>query len=405
MENMLHLLFWFRVLLSAITVLSLSHVVAADAPAAAFCSNIELRDGLKNCQFQFEIRKKATVAFMGGSITEMEGYRPLVCDLLKKMFPGTEFTFIRAGIGSTCSNTGAFRLEKDVFCKGPVDLLFVEFAVNDDQDGHFSKEECIRGMEGIIRHARLLNPDIDIVMTFFVNDGMIKSYQQKKNPLSISAHELVAALYKVPTVNVAGELTNQIEKGTMTWQQYGGVHPVATGAALCAAMMDYLFTMAWSTPASPTQKARSPLPQPLDPQSYFSGRFIDPKEARIMAGWTYGVPDWTQQPKATVREQFKDIPMLCASEPGAEATLDFVGISVGAYIVSGPDSGIVNVNIDGGPPRAVNLAIGPCAVLYYPWTVILGSGLTPGKHTLTLKMSNETKKTGHAMRIVQFAVN
>ena len=31
------------------------------------------------------------------------------------------------------STTGAFRLERDVLSAGPLDLLFVEFAVNDDQ--------------------------------------------------------------------------------------------------------------------------------------------------------------------------------------------------------------------------------------------------------------------------------
>ena len=40
-------------------------------------------------------------------------------------------------IASTCSTTGAFRLRDDVLIKGPVDLFFIEFAVNDDQDaGH-----------------------------------------------------------------------------------------------------------------------------------------------------------------------------------------------------------------------------------------------------------------------------
>ena len=41
------------------------------------------------------------------------------------------------GIASTCSVTGAHRLTRDVLSKGDVDLFFIEFAVNDDQDaGH-----------------------------------------------------------------------------------------------------------------------------------------------------------------------------------------------------------------------------------------------------------------------------
>lgn len=371
---------------------------------------VMLRGTLDNARCQFEHRRKATVAFIGGSITEMEGYRPLVMASLVKRFPDTTFTFLNAGVGSTCSNTGAFRLESDVLSKGPVDLLFVEFAVNDDQDGRFTREECIRGMEGIVRQARLKHPLTDIVMTFFVNEGMIQSYQAGKTPLSIEAHHAVAEHYRVPTVNVAAALTRKIAEGAMTWETYGGVHPAVPGNELCATLMDELFDRSWSSPLPAGHKpAAHALPrQPLDPRSYAGGRFIDPKKARLKSGWTHGVPDWSRQPKAGVRKQFKDVPMLCATEPGAEASLEFEGTAVGAYVVSGPDSGIVEASVDGEPFRPVNLAFGPCAALYYPWTVMLGTDLKAGKHTLVLRMSGETSqpgKTGHAMRIVQFVAN
>ncbi|MDA1162827.1 MAG: SGNH/GDSL hydrolase family protein, partial [Planctomycetota bacterium] len=99
--------------------------------------NIIRRGSYKNSQIRFEREKQGHVAFIGGSITEMNGYRPMVCDFLQKRHPETEFTFTDAGISSTCSTTGAFRLHRDVLAKGPVDLFFIEFAVNDDQDaGH-----------------------------------------------------------------------------------------------------------------------------------------------------------------------------------------------------------------------------------------------------------------------------
>lgn len=90
-------------------------------------------------------QSEARVAFLGGSITEMEGYRPLVEKWLTERFPQTKFSFIRAGISSTCSNTGAFRFQRDVVAQGPVDLLLVEFAVNDDQDAHHDADGCVRG--------------------------------------------------------------------------------------------------------------------------------------------------------------------------------------------------------------------------------------------------------------------
>ena len=84
----------------------------------------EMRSGLKNSQYIFEKTKKGTVAFVGGSITGMS-WRKIVMANLKKRFPDTEFTFILAGVGSTGTMYGAFRLDRDVIQKGKVDLLFV----------------------------------------------------------------------------------------------------------------------------------------------------------------------------------------------------------------------------------------------------------------------------------------
>ena len=136
---------------------------------------VSLRGNYLNSLKKFRDDRKGHVAFLGGSITEMNGYRPMVCEWLQKRFPDTDFTFTNAGIASTCSNTGAFRLHRDVLSEGPVDLLFVEFAVNDDQDAGHDATGCIQGMEGVIRQTRLLNPRTDIVMTHFVNPGMLET--------------------------------------------------------------------------------------------------------------------------------------------------------------------------------------------------------------------------------------
>src|SRR5258706_14209012 len=129
-----------------------------DTAVPADCRNVKFRGSLGNSRIVFEQSLQGHVAFMGGSITEMNGYRPMVCQNLQKRFPKTKFTFTDAGIASTCSTTGAFRLKEQVLDKGPVDLFFLEFAVNDDQDAHHARRECIRGLEGILAHVRRHNP-------------------------------------------------------------------------------------------------------------------------------------------------------------------------------------------------------------------------------------------------------
>jgi lysophospholipase L1-like esterase len=367
-----------------------------------FGDNVEFRGSLANSRLQFERTKKGNVAFMGGSITEMNGYRPMVCEILKKRFPDTEFTVTQAGISSTTSTTGAFRLDRDVLAKGPIDLFFIEFAVNDDQDGHHTRAECIRGLEGIIRHARQSNPNMDIVVTFFVNEGILKSFQAGKTPLSVEAHEAVAKHYSISTINLAREVAAEITAGTLTWKVFGGVHPAPAGNTICASMINELFNRAWikSEPAV----AHVMPAAPLDALNYSAGRFIDPAQAKVKNGWTLGVPEWKKLPGGK-RDRFTSLPMLCATEAGAEATLAFEGTAVGAFIVAGPDAGIAEASVDGGAFQPVDLFHGYSRGLHYPRTVMLGTDLKPGPHTLTLRIAADTKSTGHAMRIMQFVAN
>ena len=94
-----------------------------------------------------------------------------------------------------------------------------------------------------------------------------------------------------------------------------------------------------------------------------------------------------------------------ATEPGAEGTLEFEGTAVGAYVVAGPDAGIVEASIDGAAPRTVNLFHNFSSGLHYPRTVMFGTDLAPGKHTLTFRIAADTKSAGHAARIMQFVAN
>jgi lysophospholipase L1-like esterase len=328
--------------------------------------NVLLRGGLTNSRFQFERRKSGHVAFMGGSITEMNGYRPLVHELLKRRFPGTKFTFTNAGISSTCSTTGAFRLATDVLAKGPVDLFFVEFAVNDQDAGH-ARRECIRGMEGIVRHVRAHNPNADVVFVYFVNPSMLKAIQEGKVPLTIASHEEVARHYAVPSINVAAEVADRIRAKTLTWERYGGVHPGRHGNELAVGLIDELLTRAWKEElAVGTEAEKHPMSgPPLDANHYGAGRFIDPAKAKLAGGWKLERPEWKKIP-GQCRERFREVGLLSAARPGAELTLAFEGRTIGAYLLAGPDAGVVELSIDGGPVAKADLFHAFIRGLHYP---------------------------------------
>lgn len=377
----------------------------ADSKAAS--RNVIRRGSLMNSRIQF-LTGKGHVAFIGGSITEMNGYRPMVCEFLQKQYPDTEFTFTAAGISSTCSTSGAFRLNRDVLSKGPVDLFFVEFAVNDDQDAGHARRECIRGMEGIVRQCRRHNPNMDIVMTFFVNPGMLEQLQNGKTPLSMGAHTEVADHYGIPTIHLAREVADRITAGTLTWKVFGGTHPKPPGNRIAADLIDELLSEAWSTAL---QASAKPVPhavpeKPLDSESYFNGRFLEPKTASVKSGWQVRVPNWKELPGGK-RSRFTEIPMLCATEPGSECTVKFTGKAIGAFVVAGPDAGIVEASVDGGAFQPVNLFHRFSRGLHYPRTVMFAADLEDKEHILRLRISNVSHKDskGHAVRIMQFAVN
>ena len=149
------------------------------------------RTGLTNSFIQFTKEKTGRVAFMGGSITENPGWRNKVTQYLTERFPETKFEFIDAGISSTGSTPGAFRLASEVLAKGKIDLFFEEAAVNDRTNG-FDNPAQVRGMEGIVRHMKISNPLVDIVVMHCVDPEKIAEYAAGKIPNEIVNHELVS---------------------------------------------------------------------------------------------------------------------------------------------------------------------------------------------------------------------
>jgi len=391
----------------ALLVLSMLHVsvMAQNTPPVTTERNLNLRDSTRNSHAVFTKTGKGHVAFIGGSITEMNGYRPILQAMLKKKFPQTEFTFTDAGIASTCSMTGAHRLQEDVLSKGKVDLFFIEFAVNDDQDAMHAKRDSIRGMEGIIRQCRANNPQMDIIVTYFVNEGMIDRFNKNVPNVPIEAHEEVCKHYGISSVNLAKEVTQLINEEKLTWKVFGGTHPGPVGNALAAQMCTQILEGSWSKPQEKASEYAMPA-KPIDEGNYGNGHFIDVSKTKLSDGWSVSVPDWKKIP-GSFRDRFGGKPVLQGATPGAVASLSFEGQAVGVYILAGPDAGMLEVSVDGGEWKKVDLFHRFSKGLHYPRTVMLASDLKPGKHEVSFRLSadHDPASKGTAARILKWAVN
>jgi hypothetical protein len=86
-------------------------------------------------------------------------------------------------------------------------------------------------------------------------------------------------------------------------------------------------------------------------------------------------------------------------------SLSFQGKAIGAYVVAGPDAGMVEASIDDGPFQEVDLYHRHSAGLHYPRTVMFATELSAGPHALVLRVGEKTHSAGHSARIVQFVVN
>ena len=371
-----------------------------------------LRNGLSRCRTQFESAKKGRVAFLGGSITASRGWREQVCEDLKRRFPDTEFDFVSAGIPSLGSTPGAFRFQRDVLADGPVDLLFEEAAVNDDTNG-FSDVEQVRGMEGIVRQALLSNPKMDIVLLHFADPGKIAEIRQGKSPAVIVNHERVAEHYRIPSINLAREVTERIEAGEFTWENdFRDLHPAPFGHALYAASIGRLFSAAWSERGLAKESAKVELPKPLDAASYFHGRLAGPielletKELSLLSGCKVD-PKWKPEGKAGTRPGFVNVPTVIAESAGAAMTLKFKGTGVGVFVAAGPDTGRIEYRIDQGAWQKQELFTQWSTGLHLPWAKMLASDLTDGTHELELRVSEDAddRSQGHVVRIIHFLIN
>ncbi|MCP4643973.1 MAG: SGNH/GDSL hydrolase family protein [bacterium] len=366
-----------------------------------------MRGSLDNCRVKFERERKARVAYLGGSITHMDGWRRLVSEMLAEWYPDTEFDFIDAGIPSTDTAMGAARVEPDAFGQGPVDLLFVEFAVNDSTNGR-SATESVRGMEGIIRRARRLNPNVDIIMMYFVDPDKMDAYRAGGVPEEVVSHEKVAEHYRISSIDLAREVTERIDAGEFDWDTFGGIHPAPFGHQVYRNTIERLLKAAWDKPL-PDVASLMPHPAPMaciDPLNYENSRYVSIEEAKVESGWQRN-PEWAPSDKAGTRPMFVNVPMLTADAPGATLTFDFEGTAVGVVVAAGPDVGIFEFAIDDGPTRTVDQFTQWSSGLHIPWAYIFDADLEPGSHTLTLRMSEEKNagSLGHAARIRDFIAN
>ena len=339
---------------------------------------------------------RRTVAFLGGSITEMHGFRPRVMTALRARYPEIDFVEIAAGLSSTCSDAGACRLQRDVLAHGVPDLFVVEEAVNDDQDGHFDTTHARRGLEGIVRQVKEANPACAVVVGLLVNRGQYATLLKGETPIQYAAHAEVARHYGAAVADVGSALAASAKAGGFAWEGYRDCHPSPEGCDFAAEVVLKAIETVFDPRKTPVASA---LPAPLDAASYFGVRELPLAEVSCGGNWQVSCPNWkeiagSKRGYCTVGEA------LWTETADAECSFAFTGTMVGALLTAGPDAGDLEVSVDGGAwvrqPLRANYGS-----LHYPYLHVLAEGLPAGAHRIRLKSVPAVRrdKTGSAVRI------
>ncbi len=369
------------------------------------------REGLPNFFHKLKTKsEEVRIAYFGGSITAQEGYRVYSREYLQQQYPDTRFVEINAAIGGTATDLGVFRCFHDVIVHKP-DLVIIEFAVN---DAGLQPLEIRRNLEGIIRQIWSADATTDILLLYLVTSANQEELTKDQMARSASVMEDVASWYGIPSVHggyllsgllkqdrlvmkasqegvrrVSGDELN-IPGDEMSVDSLGripfapdGVHPfLETGHRLyMRSIREALpgIEAAGSTPVrhslgekmvSDARDEVATVPM-RDPSIHLSGPWkVNGKDDAVSAGFL----DRSDE--------------FLTFEPGSAIRFRFKGSMAAIYDLIGPEGGSLDITVDGGEKRHVELIDKYCT--YHRLALLtLSSDLDPSKiHEVFIEVSD-----------------
>ncbi|MGN1324872.1 MAG: GDSL-type esterase/lipase family protein [Candidatus Spyradenecus sp.] len=328
--------------------------------------------------------KEARVVFLGGSITQNPGWQNRVAESLRRRYPGVNFRFDNLGIASLGSVSHVFRWREHI--NGPVDLLFFEAAVNDQ---NLPLDDVARAYEGTVRGLRQAYPEAGLVCLHFAEPRHTADYAAGQTPKVIACHQQIAAHYRVAQINLAKEVSDRLAAGQFDWaRDFRNLHPSPFGQRLYYRAVCRLLNTADRLARSGQPLAPATLPELLRADAWANGCFLPAAAATEVLGGEKLACWKPEEPKET-RLRFFNCPVLKLVGEGAACSFTFEGPLVGLYVIAGPRSAPVAWSIDGGPWQVCKTLTPWSHYIYMPWPYILQDHLPPGPHTLRLELRPE----------------
>lgn len=347
---------------------------------------LQIRNGLPHTLKKMTSNSPVTIAYLGGSITNHNGYRVYNGDWFQKEYPNCKITTINAGIGGTGSDLGVFRLKDDVLVHQP-DLVFVEFAVN---DGSGDSIKISNSMEGIVRQIKRHNPQTDICFLYTINSPMLKDMEQGKLFKSMRLMEHIAKYYQIPSINFGVEVVKLLKADKLIFKgkkgaDYGdklvftddNTHPTFNQG-------HRLYSEIMSKSIDEIRKAKikgEEVPQKaLYKDNFEYATMISPDQCTLNGNWKK--IDTNHPLYKMNKERCPDL--IYTSDPNASITINFSGRIVGVYDILGPNSCGFTAQIDG--KENMNIRRFDVYCHYYRNNYTLLPAIKEGAHAVSLKI-------------------
>lgn len=316
-----------------------------------------IRGGIFNTLSMMNRGQDVTVAYLGGSITHQDSWRPATTRWLQSISRGA-VREVTIGLSGTCADLAVCRIDREILIHQP-DLIFIEYAVN----GGAAKD-----MEGMLHKIWRKLPRTDVIFVYTATTAQYQNdYSKGRIPCFAAIYEQVADHYGVPSVFFGYQAYDLYDQGKLTLgaaQPEPGkilyttdqVHMTADGGMLAASAI-----------------ARSILPQLRDlPEDYRIKGHILPESTLDPLPWVDAdtSDDWDKMKFAGPwldcslddRGEFKNFPYTGAylkdfhkifpkltgtRAGGSSVTVRFRGRNIGVFEAGGQFSGALRVIVDG----------------------------------------------------------
>lgn len=323
-----------------------------------------------------------TVGFIGGSITDGRpghNWPEPVTRWLVETFPQARISVENAGIGATGSDLAAFRAKRDLIDTG-CDLVFVEFAVNDND---VPTERRNRTREGLLRQL-LADGKRDVVLVYTYCQDMYEDMMAGRVPPSIAEFEALAERYGLNSVWMGKHALEEVKLGRLRWEEWlpDGLHPTQRGSlSYGTSVIGFLWEAlrpenAGAAAGGPAAAAAS-LPEPLHPGHWQHVRFVPFEAMKLEGPWM--VKRW-------VNLHWIDRALTTAAV-GAKLSFAFEGSVLALAFDFGKRSAEFRYRIDGGEWK-VSSRERPdwCGDSGWLKLEVLADGLAPGRHEFELEV-------------------